>query len=93
MMNGMRSRLMIGVVLRSIFVPLRMSTDARKLTFITDLDKDIDIVSAFFFFHRQTTMLNHNNASSSPAARPSNRKANPKATSRATCSRTPTSPA
>lgn len=34
-------------VLRSIFVPLQMSTDARKLTFITDLDHEIDLVRIF----------------------------------------------
>ena len=29
-------------VMRSLFVPLRMATDARKLEFVTDLDHSID---------------------------------------------------
>ena len=35
-------------VLRSLFVPLRMATDARKLEFVTDLDHSIDEVSSHF---------------------------------------------
>ena len=31
-------------VMRSLFVPLRLATDARRLEFITDLDKSIDEV-------------------------------------------------
>lgn len=31
-------------VMRSLFVPLRMATDARNLTFEIDLDHNIDIV-------------------------------------------------
>ncbi|THG98473.1 hypothetical protein EW026_g3718 [Hermanssonia centrifuga] len=32
-------------VMRSLFVPLQMATDARDLKFVTDLDKDIDDVA------------------------------------------------
>ncbi|KAI8995219.1 hypothetical protein BD414DRAFT_234700 [Trametes punicea] len=32
-------------VLRSLFVPLQLATDARRLQFITDLDKNIDLVA------------------------------------------------
>ena len=32
-------------VMRSLFVPLRLATDARKLQFITDLDMSIDDVA------------------------------------------------
>ncbi len=32
-------------VMRSLFVPLRLATDARRLEFITDLDTSIDDVS------------------------------------------------
>lgn len=35
-------------VMRSLFVPLRMATDARKLEFVTDLDHSIDQVSIQF---------------------------------------------
>ena len=32
-------------VMRSLFVPLQLATDARGLTFVTDLDKSIDDVA------------------------------------------------
>lgn len=32
-------------VMRSLFVPLQLATDARRLTFVTDLDKNIDNVA------------------------------------------------
>ena len=36
-------------VMRSLFVPLRLATDARRLEFITDLDTTIDDVRPIFF--------------------------------------------
>ena len=36
-------------VMRSLFVPLRLATDARKLEFVTDLDTTIDDVRALVF--------------------------------------------
>ena len=35
-------------VMRSLFVPLRLATDARRLEFFTDLDTSIDDVSYVF---------------------------------------------
>ena len=39
-------------VMRSLFVPLRLATDARRLEFITDLDKSIDEVRSSLGRHR-----------------------------------------
>lgn len=36
-------------VMRSLFVPLRLATDARKLEFVTDLDTTIDDVRTLVF--------------------------------------------
>ena len=36
-------------VMRSLFVPLRLATDARKLEFVTDLDTTIDDVRTLGF--------------------------------------------
>lgn len=36
-------------VMRSMFVPLQLATDARGLKFTTELDKSIDIVSICYF--------------------------------------------
>lgn len=38
-------------VMRSLFVPLRLATDARGLQFETDLDPNIDRVCLFLFDH------------------------------------------
>lgn len=48
-------------VMRSLFIPLRMATDARELTLVTDLDRNIDIVCSTFFCFRlnlDSTSLN-----------------------------------
>ena len=40
-------------VMRSLFVPLKMATDARGLTFVTDLDLDIDNVARRALYEAQ----------------------------------------
>jgi hypothetical protein len=38
--------------MESLFLPLRLATDARNLEFLIDLDKNIDEVSSVFLFTR-----------------------------------------
>lgn len=40
-------------VMRSLFVPLRMATDARGLSFVTELDKGIDDIARKLFYEAQ----------------------------------------
>ena len=39
-------------VMKSMFVPLRLATDARGLRFVTELDKSIDLVSLKVLYRR-----------------------------------------
>ena len=44
-------------VMRSLFVPLRLATDARRLEFFTDLDTSIDDVRDLFTRRRIQLMV------------------------------------
>ena len=53
-------------VMRSMFIPLQLATDARGLKFVTELDRSIDIVSNLVSIHQRYVLIPHRSLVNTP---------------------------